>query len=209
MITRIQGKLVGTISNSCHLEADHLWYELALPTSVADRLPELGTNVTLHTYHYIEGAAMGTVSVPRLIGFLEPLEREFFAKFTSVPGLGLRTALQAMTLPVEQIAMAIEEGDEQWLKGLAKIGPKMAKKIVAELQGKMGKFAMLQTPTGKSAIPSTATQEMVDEAKYILTNQLSYSAAGAKKLIDVALQTPGIETSEDLLQQIFKNQKPK
>jgi Holliday junction DNA helicase RuvA len=49
--------------------------------------------------------------IPRLVGFLDSFDRDFFELFSSVGGLGIKTALKAMVVPVNDIARAIEQED--------------------------------------------------------------------------------------------------
>ena len=49
--------------------------------------------------------------VPRLIGFLNPVEREFFQMFCEVDGVGVKKALRAMVRPVQEVAVLIERVD--------------------------------------------------------------------------------------------------
>jgi Holliday junction DNA helicase RuvA len=133
------------------------------------------------------------------------VEKEFLQVFTSVSGLGIRKALKAMQIPVSEIASAIEYGDESVLKRLPDIGPKTAKKIIAELQGKMSKFALLQESVAIKVRPKTASEEIVEEAKYVLTELLHYSEKEAVNLLNLASEAgQTYATSEELLQAIFK-----
>jgi len=206
MIIRVEGILRRVEQNKVALEVGNLWYEVWVPSSTFNRLPSLGETLILNTLEIIEGESIGTTMRPRLLGFIEPIEREFFQMFTSVSGLGVKKALKAMQMPISEIAAAIELGNEKILRKLPEIGPKTAKKIIAELQGKMSKFALLQesAPSGKYKT-SLANDEISDEAFYVLTELLHYSQKEADSLIQSALETDEkFESSEQLLQTIFR-----
>src|SRR5713226_10783490 len=98
--------------------------------------------LTLYTIDYIDGGLGGGHLTPKLVGFLDPLDREFFEAFTTVPGVGFMKALKCLVQPLKDIALAIERGDTMFLKELPGIGPKMADRVVSELRGKMAKFAL-------------------------------------------------------------------
>jgi len=137
MITRIHGRLSGMRGDSAIVEVNGLFYEVMLPGGLAQRLtrslaPDESREVTFHTLHYIEGWGGAGAQRPRLIGFTEELDREFFELLTTVSGLGTRTALRALTIPIAEMAQAIEGGDTRTLGKLPRIGPRMADKIVAE-----------------------------------------------------------------------------
>ena len=110
-----------------------------------------------------------------------------------------------MKMPVSEIAAAIEFADESILKRLPEIGPKTAKKIIAELQGKMSKFALLQEAEPGARIRKAKGDEVVDEAFYVLSELLHYSLKEAEMLIELAVkENQKYESSEELLQTIFK-----
>ena len=98
--------------------------------------------LTLYTIYYIDGGLGGGHLTPKLVGFLDPLDREFFEAFTTVPGVGFMKALKCLIQPINEIARAIERGDTVFLKELPFVGTKIAERIVMELRGKMAKFAL-------------------------------------------------------------------
>lgn len=211
MITKIHGRLAGMRGDSAVVEVSGLFYEAMLPSGLAQRLtrslaPDEHREITLHTLHYIEGSAgMGSLR-PRLIGFTEELDREFFELLTTVSGLGTKTALRALTIPIAEMAKSIEAGDARTLAKLPRIGPRMADKIIAELKGKAWKFTLL--PSGEAlAAPAKAKAEeqpFVVEAREILL-QVGYRATDASAAIEKVLKArPDIATSQALVQEVFR-----
>ena len=83
---------------------------------------KIGQPVVLHTLEYLEGNPTRGNLVPRLVGFLSEVEREFFELICEVDGVGVRKALRAIIRPVGEIAAAIEEQDAKALSGLPGIG---------------------------------------------------------------------------------------
>ena len=74
-------------------------YEVMVPGGLALRLRQhgaAGTELTLHTLDYIEGGPGGGQMVPRLLGFTDPMDREFFRLLTSVKGFGPKKALRSL-----------------------------------------------------------------------------------------------------------------
>ena len=84
--------------------------------------------------------------IPRVVGFLSAIDREFFDIFCSVDGVGVRKALRAMVRPVREIARTIEEQDVKQLSTFPGIGEATAERIVAKLRRKVGKFALIIGP---------------------------------------------------------------
>ncbi|HUT33499.1 MAG TPA: Holliday junction branch migration protein RuvA [Planctomycetota bacterium] len=211
MITRIHGRLSGMRGDSAIVEVNGLFYEVMLPGGLAQRLtrslaPDERREVTFHTLHYIEGSGgMGNLR-PRLIGFTEELDREFFELLTTVSSLGTKTALRALTIPIAEMAAAIESGDARTLAKLPRIGPRMADKIIAELKGKVWKFTLLPTgePLAASVKARPAEQPFVAEAREILL-QVGYRASDAATAIEKVLKArPDTATSQELVQEVFR-----
>ena len=211
MITKIQGRLAAVHGEAAVLQVGGIFYEVLLPSGVAERIARRADlderpDMTFHTLYYIEGAAgMGNMR-PRLLGFTEELDREFFELLTTVGGLGSKTALQALTLPIADIARAIEEADAKTLTTLPRIGRRMADKIIAELKGKVWKFALL--PGGEPlAAPQKRPAEAEPfrlEAKEVLL-QVGYRASQAEAAMDKVLQAnPSITSSQQIVQQVFR-----
>jgi Holliday junction DNA helicase RuvA len=139
------------------------------------------------------------------------MDREFFEIFTTVNGLGVRTALKSMVCPVSDIARAIEKEDATWLDNLPEIGASTAKKIIAELKGKVAKFALGKSsstfPEDTEPLQSpSAAPDMKEESMAVLL-QLQYSRIEAESMIQKALQrNKKISNSEDLVAEIFRQQ---
>jgi len=147
MICRLTGRLDAVGAESVVIEVGGLAYEVLVPAATLAELQELvGRDITLHTLHYFEGSPAGAHLVPRLIGFRSVTDRNFYTMFTRLRGISHRRALRAMTLPVPQLAAAIENGDVRLLSSLPEIGKKTAAQIVAELRGQLEPFVGTVTP---------------------------------------------------------------
>jgi len=141
--------------NSLLVRVNSLCYEVFVPSGIAARLRhepegERRNPLTLYTIYYIDGGLGGGHLTPKLVGFLDPLDREFFESFTTVPGVGFMKALKCLVRPLNEIALAIERGDSAFLRELPYIGPKIAERIVTELRGKMAKFALARAEEPRS-----------------------------------------------------------
>jgi Holliday junction DNA helicase RuvA len=143
MIARLEGKLIKLDTDSALVQVGAIGYEVLLPGYCASALSgRIGSDVTLCTMEYYEGSLGGGNLIPRIVGFLSNGEREFFAKFTSVKGIGIRKALRSLSIPIANIASAIEAGDDKMLTALDGIGTRTAQQIIAELKGKLGSFTV-------------------------------------------------------------------
>jgi Holliday junction DNA helicase RuvA len=152
MIAGIQGKLAGLNTETALVQVGSITYEVMLPGYGVSALSGLiGSEISLCTMEYYEGSLGGGNLIPRLVGFLTSTEREFFTKFISVKGLGIRKGLRALNIPIQDIAAAVENGDEKMLMTLPGIGRRMAQQTVAELKGKLQTFAVGAEPARVAA----------------------------------------------------------
>lgn len=206
MIARISGQFVEKCKHSVILNIQGIQYEVLIPVSILQRIDECldtNQNLSLITYHYIQiGPSSG---VPVLVGFLNEIERDFFLQFITVSGIGPRAAVKALNQPISEISRAIDQGDVKFLKSLPGIGPQKAKEVIAKLQGKVGKFGLLQDrETATAAAVSSASPAWQDEALEVLI-QLQYKKHEAQGMIEKALaRSSGINSAEELLNEIYK-----
>jgi len=202
MISAITGELRRVEEDRISLQCGPILYELLVPAAdVTELHVNLGEQVTFHTIFYLEGdAARGNLE-PRLIGFLRADDRKFFEKFTTVKGIGPKTALKALTVPVGQIAAAIESKDTRMLLQLKGVGRRTAELIVAELAGKMKDFVSDATP----AIRVEVKLENYEEDAIAALVSLGESKVIAHRLLDRVKQTnPGLNNTDALLREMLR-----
>ncbi len=204
MIVRIQGKLIEQNENNLVVNVQGLSYAISVPQSVLQRLDSLidkDGNISLVTYHYFQ--IDPSRGFPAMIGFTNEIERDFFERFITVSGIGPRAAVRAINKPISEIAQAIDSGDVEFLRTLPGIGIQRAKEIIAKLQGKVGKFGLIKDQTG-FVTPKKDTPQWQDEALAVLL-QLQYKKPEALEMIQKALErSKEIHTTEDLLNEIYK-----
>ena len=204
MIVKIFGKLVEKKEQSVTISVNGICYEVLVPVSILERMDshiDPQGNVGLITYHYLQlEPARG---FPTLVGFLNEIERDFFLQFIKVSGIGPRAAVKALNKPIALITQAIEEGDLKFLKELPGIGTQRAKEIIAKLQGKIGRFGLIQD-TGVRREALKKIPDWQEEALQILL-QLQYKRLEALEMINKALErSQEIVSTEDLLNEIYK-----
>lgn len=202
MIRGICGNLVSRDEGRIILDVSGVEYEILVPAAVMGGIQQIpiGEPVSLVTFHYLQ--LDPSRGVPILVGFSNEVEREFFEQFISVASIGPKTAVKALTLPFSEIARAIDQGDVSALRRLPGIGSEKARQIIAKLQGKVGKYALIRGPTEEGAEP---VREDVEEEAMEILRQLRYTDSEARKLVKKALEkVPGIDTTEALLEEIYR-----
>ena len=187
MITKLTGTLIAVAPDALTLAVGPVEREVLIPEFTRRHVQDaVGRELSLHTIEYLEGNPMQGRLIPRLVGFLSPIEREFFELFCEVDGVGVKKALRAMVRPVQEVATMIEDQDAKGLATLPGVGPATADRIIAKLRRKMPKFALLVTrelPAGAG----TATERDVVSETFDALRALGHGESHARRLLDDAL----------------------
>ena len=143
-------------------------------------------------------------ALPILVGFINEIEREFFERFITVSGIGPKAAVRALKAPIPLIARAIDAGNLDVLRSLPGIGPQRAKEIIAKLQGKVGKFALMPEENGVVQTSDARVPDAAAEALEVLL-QLQYKRPEAQAMIKNALsRNSGLVSAEEILNEVYK-----
>jgi Holliday junction DNA helicase RuvA len=198
MIGYLKGRVVRRTEGMVVLETGGVGYEVALPP-VAEAA--LSTDETVPVELFISYHATANQPKPLLVGFFREVEQEFFERFITVDGVGPTRAVRAMIRPVHEIADAIERRDAAFLRRLPGIGARTAEKVIAELHGKMGKYALLQEATPAEPATPDFREEVID----VLVRQLGHRAVEARRMVEEALRrAPHLDSAEALFQEVYR-----
>lgn len=204
MIARLHGQYLEKREHSLIINVGGVHFEVLVPLSILERIEgAVGPDgkITLVTYHYFQ--LTPSSANPMLIGFLNEVERDFFLDFISVSGIGPRAAVKALNKPISAIAEAIHAGDIAFLKTLPGIGMQRAKEVVAKLQNKTGRFALIQDRT--APVPQISVSQGLEAEVLDVLLQLQYKRHEAETMIKKAVErSESIKTVEDLLNEIYK-----
>ena len=177
---------------------------MLIPEFVRRQLqPLINQEVSLRTIEYLDGNPQQGRLTPRMVGFMNDAEKEFFGIICQVDGVGVKKALRAMVRPVREVATAIEEQDVKQLTTLPGIGAAMAERIVAKLRRKMAKFALLidrEMPDG------SAPRSSIVEDTYEALLSLGHTTSEAREKVEAARESkPKAKSVDELLIEVYRN----
>ena len=202
MIGYLEGKLLKKEGDRILLLANQVGYEVLLPAIVMETFSakNVGDDVSLYIYYQ----QTERQPKPVLIGFNLEVEKEFFQHFISVEDIGPLKAVKALNIPVRDIARAIESKDIPKLKQLKGIGDRTARKIIATLEGRMNKFALIRE---LEKVKAPVVEDFSKQVLEVLILQLGHKRPHAKKLIDQAMKrNRAIATPEELFEEVYRGE---
>ena len=202
MIGYLEGTILRKEDDRVLVLANQVGYEVMLPVIVMKSLhhKNVGDEISLYIFYQ----QTERQPKPILIGFNLEIEKEFFQRFISVEDIGPLKAVKALNIPVREIAKAIEAKEINKLTQLKGIGRRTAQKIVATLEGKMGKFALIR-PAEREEIP--VVEDFLKQVLDVMIKQLGHKAADARQMIASALKrNSSISTAEELFEEVYRGE---
>ena len=195
MIESIRGSVEKTADSTIYIRTGPVVVRILTP-GYFFRNVYAGQEVDIPVYLHLQ--MEGNRIVPLIVGFPEVRDREFFERFISVSGVGVKAAIKALEKPPHRIASAIASEDYDYLTTLPGIGMKRARQIVAGLQEQMKKIY--------GAVPFGITAAGTGGEAEAVLKQLGVPAAEADKLIDIACKELGEEArTADIVKHAMRN----
>ena len=194
MIISIQGLLTSSTTQHAVIELNGFGYEVNIPVTTAEKLPQPGVSVKLHTLViYREDAQT-------LYGFTTPAERDFFRlMIENVTGVGPKGALGIMSrLALPLLENAIRAGDIASLSKVPGIGKKTAERLVVELRTKVGPTDGSSSVLAGEAMAGKSGDSAHRDAVAALI-ALGYKAADADQAVRHAAISLGAKATTEAL----------
>jgi Holliday junction DNA helicase RuvA len=134
MITFLHGQLIESLPTQVIVEVNGIGYEVLIPLSSYDKLPQPGQEIKLLTHLVVREDAHS------LYGFMTAAERELFRMLiNTVSGIGPKIALNVLSgISVTAFRGAVASGDVKALSQVSGVGRKTAERMVVELKDKIG-----------------------------------------------------------------------
>lgn len=146
MIQYLKGDLTYKSPVMAIIETMGIGWEIKIPISTYEQLPDLGKATILLTYLHISQDDM------RIFGFASQAERDVFQMLTRISGIGPKIALSILsTLSISAFVRAINMGEEGLLTRVPGIGKKSAQRLIVELRDAVHKLAEHISPAQSQA----------------------------------------------------------
>ena len=200
MIAFIQGELCDAGQDTIVVACHGIGYEIQIPVSVAQALPDPGNVVKIYTYTYVREDALG------LFGFLTKDDLKIFKLLITVNGVGPKAALAILSaMTADELRFAILAEDAKAIAKAPGIGPKTAKRMIIELKDKLNRASMIEGHGDAEmslSDPGDAAANVRDEVIMALT-ALGYGNTEAVRAVRAVSGADEMD-SETLLKQALK-----
>ncbi|MEX1994060.1 MAG: Holliday junction branch migration protein RuvA [Steroidobacteraceae bacterium] len=132
MIGHLRGRLVRKAPPALILDVGGVGYELEAPMSTFYRLPEVGSEVLLHTHLVVRDDAH------LLYGFATEDERRLFRDLLRVTGIGPKIGLALLSgIDVDTFLLCVEAQDVDALTRIPGVGRKTAERLLIEMRDRI------------------------------------------------------------------------
>ena len=198
MITYLEGTLREVLPTQVVIEVQGVGYEVFIPLSSYDRLPQPGQSIRLLTHLQVREDAH------ILFGFASPEERDLFRLLVNrVSGVGPKLALAVLSgMDVMRFKAAVVDSDIASIAKISGLGKKTAERIVLELKDKLGVAAAWEAASADKA-PSAEARAANDAVLALIA--LGYKQVDAAKAVrEVALKNKE-GAAEDLVRLALKS----
>jgi len=196
MITFLDGTLEEALPTQIVVGVQGVGYQVLIPLSSFDRLPQPGARVKILTHLQVREDAH------ILYGFMTAEERDLFRLLVEhVSGIGPKLALAVLSgMSVPNFKAAVVNSAVEAISRVKGVGKKTAERIVLELKDKVGVAAAWEAASGKLA---EGTAEINDAVLALIS--LGYKQVDAHKAVKQAIEAaPGKHTTEDLVRRALK-----
>lgn len=194
MYYSITGKLIDKSPALTVVEAGGIAYEINIPSTAFQELPEIGETVRLYVLLIVRE------NDHSLVGFFRLEDRKLYQNLILVSGIGPKQGLRILSdLSAIQIRNAIISGDAGVLSRVKGIGVKTASRLVLELQDKMRSLDI----SGEEVEPGEMGKKKTEVL--LALRVLGYNDSEAKRCIDKAFESEDMSgvSVEDMIKKVL------
>jgi len=204
MIAWLEGNLREKAPTRIVLDVSGVGYELLVPLSTFEALPDVGKTVSLLVHTAVREDAI------QLFGFSTSLEKELFHLLLKANRVGPKLAQSMLSgMEPQRLLRLLRDADAKGLRKVPGVGPKMAERIAVELRDEAEKLAGRVGADGATGSPTLFDRVEPDEELLSALVNLGYPRSQAERVVESALAeaTPGAGL-EDLIRVALRHLAP-
>jgi Holliday junction DNA helicase RuvA len=198
MISFLDGTLVDALPTQITVDVRGVGYDLLIPLSSYDKLPQPGAAIRILTQLVVREDAH------TLYGFMTAAERDLFRLLIdTVSGVGPKLALNILSgMNPTAFRGAVANSDVKALSQIHGVGRKTAERVIVELRDKVGAAGAWEAASAQHALPPE--EQKINDAVLALT-ALGYKPAEAHDAVRGAAAVLGATaTLEQLVRAALK-----
>ena len=188
MIGLLRGTLAARHVTEVTVTAAGIGFEVQVPLSTLQELPQTGAEVLLHTHLGVRDDGFS------LYGFHSQRERDLFRLLIRVSGIGPRLGLAALSgMTVDELVHCLRTEDKARLATLPGIGRRTAERLVLEVRDKLADWEIADVDTaGAAGAPPPRDAQRALEV-------LGYSSSQARRALRAVCEDSAVDDVEELV----------
>lgn len=205
MIDSLNGTVLDKGVDHVVVDCHGVGYLVHVSSSTLAQLPDV-VPTRFHIHYTVTVDVRSGSSEHRLFGFLHADERRIFRQLIEVQGVSATLGMAVLgARSAEEVYRGIMVGDEGMFKSVKGIGPKLAQRIVTELQGKVAQGGLPSGTTSGIAMPPSGNTLRTEALSALVS--LGLDRAKAERALQAVLQEHSAEPPrlEELIKLTLKN----
>lgn len=198
MIGRIRGRLLEKKAPDILMDVGGIAYELQVPMSTLYQLPDVGTDLLLHTHFVVREDAQ------LLYGFYDPKEKALFRALIKVNGVGPKMALAILSgMEVEEFVRIVRSDDVTAMIAMPGVGKKTAERLIIEMRDRLGDLREGEY-VDSDASGSIQVSQISKDAETALISLGYKPQHAARAIAKVMKENVELQDSENLIRLVLK-----
>jgi len=202
MYSYFKGVLAEKAPDLIVIDVNGIGYELKIPLSTYEAMPELLSEVKVYVYTYQNDDGI------RLFGFLTKAEKELFRLLIAINKVGPKLTLSLMSyLTISDLLTAIATQNHTTISKVPGIGKKTAERLIVELKDKLEDISGLETKSRTESETKTGKASLYDMKVQEVENALSslgFKPYEIKRTI-ASIAISGDSSTEDIVKACIKH----
>ena len=195
MIAWLEGNLREKAPTRIVLDVRGVGYELLVPLSTFETLPDLGKTVSLLVHTAVREDAI------QLYGFATSLEKELFHLLLKANRVGPKLAQSILSgMEPHRLLRLLRDADAKGLRKAPGVGPKLAERIGVELREGAMELSGRVGADGATGLPTLFVRGAPGEELLSALVNLGYPRAQAERVVEsVTAEAPPESGLEELI----------